>query len=94
MPPRFSQCDQEQCEKVSARFGLSSGNSRAGNVSAPVDRNSHQTFSLLKVGMCPARAGRRMQGGVSHRFVMIISRYSLGTTIVPSSALFMRAISA
>ena len=35
---------------------------------------------------------RKVSSGRSHRFMMTTSRYSLGTTIVPSSALFIRAI--
>jgi len=57
--------------------GSSVGFRAAGN---PVGNGMHDLVPF----------GPRRQSLTFHRFMMTTSRYSLGTTIVPSSALFMR----
>lgn len=84
LKPRLLQPMHEAGEDRLARFDsrvFDKGSS--GGVSTPVGHSMHEVFLLTLERSQPAAEK-------PHRFTMTISRYSLGTTIVVSSALFMR----
>ena len=84
LKPRLLQPMHEAGEDRLARFDsrvFDKGSS--GGASTPVGHSMHEVFLLTLERSQPAAEK-------PHRFTMTISRYSLGTTIVVSSALFMR----
>ncbi len=89
--PRLFQPIHKTGEDRLTRFNsFASNNSSSGGASTPVGRGMHEVFLLEAKTSKQTLQASQPAAETLHRFTMTISRYSLGTTIVLSSALFMR----
>src|SRR5262249_12005149 len=92
-PRLFQSTHKSRKERRTCFDALAFGNGRCGGASTPEGGDMHQVF--LFEGRNPKYNLHSSQPEAEepHRFTMTISRYSLGTTIVLSSAVFMRPMS-